>query len=207
VPTAFGYSLDFVPPLLAGLIVAFYWGRVIKLVVKTRQQTGQSAHFLPPEPLGRAIRIVWYPTVGLWILVPLVTALSDEPAWLTPHPLPWLVAWIAAAVCVVALALTMVCWKRMGRDWRMGIDPNEKNRLIISGPYAIVRHPIYALSQVLVIATMLTNPSTGMIVVAVLHMLFLQWEARREERHLLNAHGEAYAHYMRTVGRFLPKLT
>ena len=43
------------PGIVIGLLVGAYWARVLKLVLKARRETGRSANFLPPEPLGRAI--------------------------------------------------------------------------------------------------------------------------------------------------------
>jgi len=191
----------FWPGLCIGIIVGFYWARVIKLVFKQRRRAGHSANFLPAELLGRTLRLIWYPLVALWIALPLLAA------WGLLHPLydlP-LVQWGAVAVAVLALALTMVCWKRMGKSWRMGIDPNEKTQLIISGPYAYVRHPIYALSSLLMIASAIAVPSTAMIAIAVIHCALLQWEARREEKYLLQTHGQAYGNYLAGVGRFIPR--
>jgi protein-S-isoprenylcysteine O-methyltransferase Ste14 len=199
-------TVDF-PALCIGLMALFYWGRVIKLVFKTRRLTGKAANFLPPEKLGAALRIVWYPTVALWIIVPLYFALA------APHRRPdvlelfWqqpIVRWLAVAVAGVALYYTLLCWRKMGRDWRMGIDPAEKNTLIVTGPYAHVRHPIYALSSVLMLASFVAVPNIVMAVLAVIHLLFLQWEARREERHMASVHGDTYRDYMRQVGRFIP---
>ena len=53
-------------------------------------------------------------------------------------------SWPAALVALAAYLATLVCWKKMGKSWRMGIDPNETTQLIITGPYRHVRHPIYA---------------------------------------------------------------
>ena len=93
----------------------------------------------------------------------------------------------------------------MGKSWRMGIDPHEKTRLIVSGPYAYVRHPIYALSSVLMVASFVAVPTIPMLIVAIVHCGLLQWEARREERYLLSVHGQAYQDYLAHVGRFIPK--
>lgn len=193
--------------LLTGLIVGFYWGRVLKLVRKTRKTTGQSAHLLPPEPLGRAIRLVWYPAVAAWVLVPIAIAFWPSPPafFARVFSIVWL-EWVGVAGALACLLLTMRCWRKMGRDWRMGIDPNEKNNLIVTGPFAYVRHPIYALQQLFAIFCALAVPVPAMFVVAVIELVFLQWEARREERHLLNVHGETYSNYMRTTGRFVPRL-
>ena len=40
----------------------------------------------------------------------------------------------------------------------MRIDPNERTQLVFNGPYAYVRHPIYGLSQVLVLTTLAAAP-------------------------------------------------
>jgi protein-S-isoprenylcysteine O-methyltransferase Ste14 len=93
----------------------------------------------------------------------------------------------------------------MGKSWRMGIDPNEKTQLVFTGPFAYVRHPIYGLSQLLMLMTILIVPSPAMLLVGVLHILFMQWEVRREDRYLCSVHGDAYAAYQRKVGRFFPK--
>lgn len=191
--------------LSIGLIVGFYWGRVIKLVYKTRRLTGKAANFLPPEPLGRFLRIIWYPTVGLWIAHPLSLGIyPNQPAFLRPifhHPI---IAALAVLIALAALAATMVCWRKMGKSWRMGIDPGEKTQLIVSGPYAYVRNPIYALSSILMIASAIAVPSSLMFILAIIHLIFLQWEARREEKYLLTTHGEEFGRYMKTVGRFIP---
>ncbi|MFN4243900.1 MAG: methyltransferase family protein [Tepidisphaerales bacterium] len=196
--------------VLLGLIVGFYWGRVLKLVRKTRRTTGRSAQFLPAEPLGRLLRIVWYPTVVLWVLHPWLTAGSA----VFGYGLPWamrpvvesgVLAVVAVAFAAAALYGTLVCWRRMGKSWRMGINPGEKTELVVSGPYAYVAHPIYALQQVLALASLAVLPTPVMAVVAAVELVFLQWEARREERYLCDAHGAVYADYLRRVGRFVPR--
>ena len=88
----------------------------------------------------------------------------------------------------------------------MGIDPNEQNALVVGGPYAYVRHPIYALSQGMMIVTVLAIPSPVMIAAGLLHVVLLQWEARREEGHLRGVHGEKYVKYCEGVGRFVPRI-
>jgi protein-S-isoprenylcysteine O-methyltransferase Ste14 len=195
------------PPALAiGLIVGFYWARVIKLVLKTRRDTGRAANFVPPELLGRVLRIIWYPTVTAWIVLPLIIAFAKHlPDALIPiYALP-LITLPAVAIALAALYCTLICWRKMGRSWRMGIDPGEKTQLVFTGAYAYVRHPIYALSSLLMLASVAAVPAPAMIVVAVIHLCFLQWEARREERYLVQLHGSDYSSYLEHVGRFIPK--
>jgi protein-S-isoprenylcysteine O-methyltransferase Ste14 len=189
-----------------GLIIAAYWMRVVRMVIKARRR-GRDAHFVPRESVGRRLRIIWYPVVALWVIHPFVNAFDAKPqALLRPILQNQIVIWLAAAVAACAFTLTYICWRRMGRSWRMGIDPADQTALITTGLYAYVRHPIYALSSLMMLATLAAIPSPLMAVIAVIHLVFLQWEARREERHLLAAHGENYADYCRKTGRFLPRV-
>jgi protein-S-isoprenylcysteine O-methyltransferase Ste14 len=194
------------PALLVGLILAFYWWRVVRMAYKLRRKIGKAANFVPPESLGRALRWIWRPVVAIWVVHPLLNAfLVRPPIIMRPlFSLP-ILRWPAVVIALLALLATRVCWRRMGKSWRMGIDPNERTNLIFTGPYAYVRHPIYALSTVLMIATMIVLPSPLMLCVGVIHLMLLQWEARREEMHLSRIHGEPYDRYRAAVGGFFPR--
>jgi protein-S-isoprenylcysteine O-methyltransferase Ste14 len=195
------------PALCIGLIMASYWWRVMRMAIKMRRQTGNAANLVPAEPLGRALRIIWQPVVWIWVGVPLITAwLMRPPALLRPIYNVPIVEWTAVVIAIAAYAATRVCWKKMGKSWRMGIDPSEKTVLIFTGPYAFVRHPIYALSSLLMVVTVVTVPSPLMMFAGMLHLLLLQWEARREEENLCRIHGQQYEDYRSHVGRFIPRL-
>jgi protein-S-isoprenylcysteine O-methyltransferase Ste14 len=197
------------PAVILGLIIGIYWLKVLQLVARTKREVGRAANFVPPERLGRIIRFIWIPVVLLWIFLPLLTPfVAGLPAYLRPVEFPGSVAvgWVAVVIALAAFALTWVCWIKMGKSWRMGIDPNEKTQLVFNGPYAYVRHPIYGLSQVLVLMTLGALPSPLMLLVTIIHMTLMQWEVRREDYYLVQLHGPAYAQYMQQVGRFVPRI-
>lgn len=196
------------PSLLLGLIMLTYWGRVIQMVLRARRRDRHGANYIPVERLGWWLRFIWNPVVALWVAVPIATGLvrRDRLPWLFQplYHLPAL-AWTALAVAVLAFLATWFCWKKMGRSWRMGINPDEKTQLIISGPYAWLRHPIYALSSLLMLMSMVILPSPLMLGIGVIHLSLLRWEAVREERYLLNLHGDTYRRYASATGRFFPR--
>lgn len=192
--------------LFLGAIVAAYWGRVLRMAHKARKKTGRAGNFVPAERLGLMLRFVWIPVVIVWVAQPFVTAFAHPPVPLRPL---WQNAWVAWATAIVAaacFAATRVCWRTMGASWRMGIDSAERTRLVVDGPFARVRHPIYALSQLMMIATVIAIPSPIMISAGVLHVGLMQWEAAREEKYLLQVHGPEYAEYCTRVGRFIPSI-
>lgn len=193
------------PALLIGLLIAAYWARVLRLAHKARRRTGRAANLIPTEPLGRLLRIIWFPTVFAWIALPFITffihrqSLALRPLYDSPA-----VAWLAFTIACAAFAATLACWKRMGKSWRMGIDPGETTQLVVTGPYAFVRHPIYALSCLLMLCTFAIVPSPAMGIVALTHVLLLIWESHREESYLISVHGSLYQDYAARVGRFVP---
>jgi protein-S-isoprenylcysteine O-methyltransferase Ste14 len=195
------------PALIVGLIVGTYWLRVLQMVRKTKREAGHHANLIPEEKLGRLLRVLWSPVIVFWFVLPMLSAFGI--LWQFPPLYPLfdsvIAQWAALLVAIVAFILTWICWHNMGKNWRMGIDPKEKTQLVLSGPFAYVRNPIYGLSQLMMIMTVLIVPSPAMIVLAMLHILLMQWEVRREETYLLSAHGPPYAEYLRNVGRFLPR--
>lgn len=201
------------PALIIGIVVLVYWSRVLMMVRRSRKKAGHGANLVPPEPLGRILRIVWMPVILLWIMLPLVAFIAKRPerypATIRPifrtFWLPSGMGWMAAIVAIICLLATFVCWQRMGSSWRMGIDPQDKTQLVFSGPFAFVRHPIYGLSSMLMLATLLAVPNVLMFATGGVHLILLQWEAHREEMHLIKIHGDEYLQYSRHTGRFFPR--
>lgn len=200
------------PALVVGIVAAVYWICVFQMVVQSRKKSGHGANLIPPRPLDKLIRVVWTPVTLAWIFIPFAAFFVRVPqrypaslrSVLALWHVPAVIGWAAAVMAVGGLLATFVCWKRMGTSWRMGIDPNERTQLICTGPYAYVRHPIYGLSTLIMICTVLAVPNVVMFVAGTLHLLALQFEARREESHLTHVHGEEYRDYVRCTGRFFP---
>src|SRR5712671_5327296 len=170
------------PDFIAALIITAYWARAMRLAYKFKKQTGNAANFTPAEDIGRKIRILWRPLVVVWIAHFFINALTEEqklPSLFRPLVQSQVLSWLCVAILAAGLSATLLCWKRMGKSWRMGINPNEKTQLIVSGPYAYIRHPIYAIQSLMLLASIALLPSPLMLVSCLLMLTFLQWEARR----------------------------
>lgn len=194
--------IERLPSLIAGCCLLVYWGAVVSKAVRFARKEKHDANVIPRETTGRWLRVVWIPAIVAWCFQPWRRVFGPaqfQPLYLSVFGL------VGATVCVIATAATFVCWREMGKSWRIGIDPGETTTLIFTGPYRFVRHPIYALGSLLAIGTLATTPTRLMLLLAFLHLGFLQIEARREERYLLGKHGSAYADYTKRVSRFLPR--
>ena len=65
--------------------------------------------------------------------------LGEKPAWQIGD----YGAYALVGVMLVGLALTWWARMQLGRLWSSAITRKEEHRLVETGPYALVRHPIY----------------------------------------------------------------
>ena len=186
-----------IPALLCTACVSGYWLTVFVKAMLITSKIGKTPNVIPKEILGLLSRMVMLPLIACWIVLP-----WHATFYITPlsHP----IAWVGSFICVMALALTIYCWYYMGNSWRIGIDPKEKNTLITDGPFKHIRHPIYSLSMLLMLGSLLAVQTTSMLVIFCVHWVLFTLEAYREERYLSKVHGAAYNEYVHQTNRFLP---
>jgi protein-S-isoprenylcysteine O-methyltransferase Ste14 len=121
------------------------------------------------------------------------------------------VTWVEAWICVgfIALGIVFAWWARihLGSLWSGSITRKEDHRVIDSGPYGLVRHPIYTGLLVAVWATAAIKGTIPGLAGAVIITLGLWMKARTEEQWLREELGaEAYDSYCRRVPMLVPFL-
>ncbi len=154
---------------------------------------------------------LWVPAIVLWQILPVVAGSSDRVLLATPslaltNPAILIIRHAAASVAVLAFALTVPCWLGMGSNWSMAIVPGKRCRLITDGMFSYVRHPIYALSILLMCTTMMVTLTLPMMIVGAIHITMLYLKATSEEGYLRQIHGQQYAEYCQVTERFVPRL-
>ena len=198
------------PGVLLTATVWAYWLGVGMMIVGAHRKTHRLAGLVPEQRLERFMWIVWVPLVAAWVSLPFLAlvrthALLAMPVFVHQSAAYAWLRWIASVCAVICLLLTSVCWSRMGTHWRMDISLKGEEELITDGPFRHVRHPIYALSMLLMICSAVVVPALPMLVVAIAHLVLNYFKARNEENHLLTVHGDLYRRYLARTGRFFPK--
>ena len=208
-------TLQHLPTLIVGLTVTAYWTYVARMVRRVRQNAGHVRKVLIPAQFREKLMwIIWVPVIGGWFCTPLKVAFGFVgPLDQTVLPLDsasghagLVVRFVAAALAIGCLAASIVTWRYMGEQWRMGVDPTQKLKLLVDGPFARVRHPIYSLSILLMLCSVVILPCPTMFILAAIHITLMLIKARNEERFLLETQGPSYAEYCRKTGRFVPFL-
>ena len=139
---------------------------------------------------------------GLWGRVFAVTGTFLGVSMLQLTPAPLSLSWQVLATLLVgagSLGSLLVLW-RLGVAF--SIMP-EARVLVTHGPYAHVRHPLYAVEMITIIGTAMqfTQPWAGLIAAGVLILLVVR--SVYEERVLGEAYPD-YAAYRAGVKRFIP---
>jgi protein-S-isoprenylcysteine O-methyltransferase Ste14 len=112
------------------------------------------------------------------------------------------------SVCIVFAGAAFTVWARvtLGRNWSAEVTFKQDHELIESGPYALVRHPIYTGLIVMALGTVINYGRAIGFVVFVGLCGALWWKARQEERIMSSHFPEAYADYRARVHAIVPFL-
>lgn len=113
--------------------------------------------------------------------------------------------WAAAVLAVVGILLTAVTQFAMGDSWRVGVDSSEETALVTTGPFAMVRNPIFSAMLLTGAGLALLTPNVVSLVGWISLFTAIQLQVRVvEEPYLLEHHPDQYPIYAARTGRFLP---
>lgn len=120
--------------------------------------------------------------------------------------LPDVIRYAGATLCVLSIPLLGWTQATLGRHWSAGLEIQRDHRLITSGPYRRVRHPMYTAIIMFGVGCSLESANMLLLIFFGVASLFLVLRTPVEEKMLLREFGDEYRDYMRRTGRFLPKI-
>jgi protein-S-isoprenylcysteine O-methyltransferase Ste14 len=131
-------------------------------------------------------------------------------------PLPWLYqrflppsfAIYGLGVVILAAGLAVAVWARhhLGRNWSGIVTLKQDHELIRSGPYRLVRHPIYSGLLLAVLGTAIAIGEWRGLVAFLLILGSFLLRLRMEERFMDEAFHEHYARYRAKVPALIPRI-
>jgi protein-S-isoprenylcysteine O-methyltransferase Ste14 len=137
-------------------------------------------------------------------LVPVTYALTDEPAFASYRFRP-LLAWLGTVVFVCSLSLFYLVHRQLAGNWSVTLEIRERHKLVTTGLYRQLRHPMYAAFWLWAVAQALLLPNwvAGPAGVIGFGILFA-FRIGREERMMIETFGEEYRAYMARTKRIIP---
>jgi protein-S-isoprenylcysteine O-methyltransferase Ste14 len=113
---------------------------------------------------------------------------------------------VAAALLVLGLGFTVWARLTLGRNWSGYVTLKAGHRLVRSGPYALVRHPIYTGLLLAMLGTAVAIDEWRGLLGLVIATETLVRKLRLEERWLAEEFGSEYAAYKNEVKALIPGL-
>jgi protein-S-isoprenylcysteine O-methyltransferase Ste14 len=110
-----------------------------------------------------------------------------------------------AVLAVLGIAVTLAAQLAMGASWRPDVDPDARTDLVTTGPFRLVRNPIFTATAATFTGLALLVPNLLAVAMLVAFVAALQVQVRLvEEPYLQRVHGTAWERYAARTGRFLP---
>ena len=114
------------------------------------------------------------------------------------------VMWVMVALIVAGFAFAWWARLHLGTLWSGTITRKQDHRIVETGPYALVRHPIYTGLLLSGFATAVARGRWEALIGAFLFALGCWIKARQEERFLSEELGPEYAAYRQRVPMLVP---
>jgi len=140
----------------------------------------------------------------------LLVAVSYSMLWQSSfwaRPLP---AWrFVLSVCFLlsAIVLSWIGAQSLGRQWRVDAGLNRDHELIMSGPYKLVRHPIYTSMLCILFGTgFMVTPLWLFLPAVIVFVVGTEIRIRIEDQLLSSRFGKRFREYESSVPAYIPFL-
>jgi protein-S-isoprenylcysteine O-methyltransferase Ste14 len=196
-------QLEFWPTLTFAVVMLSWFAFVVVFVsfIGRKPPSAPDSKRERTSIIGIALQGVSYAVVWTW----------RRPAF-TPIISSSKIAEAALAVLTMALAIGSVWFvsaavRTLGEQWSLAARVLEGHKLITSGPYSVVRNPIYTGMFGMLLATGLAiSQWIGLLIAVVVFAIGTAVRVRSEEKLLRGAFGEEFETYARRVPAIVPFL-
>ena len=111
---------------------------------------------------------------------------------------------IGAAITLMGLVVAVWARTIIGRNWSGYVSLKENHELVTSGPYSVIRHPIYTGFLLMIIGTAIYYASVLALIYFVIDASIFLWRAKREEALMIKTFGKKYQDYMKRTKALIP---
>jgi len=171
-----------------------YWIAAARATSETRRREGFASRLSHYGPLIMG---------ALLLALPNILGTELDRSFHAPTLL-WVL--FAAALVVLGLGFSALARAYLGRNWSAEVTVKHRHELVRDGPYALVRHPIYAGMLIALIGTTLMIGKWRALIALALMTTALLRKLAVEERFMAEQFGDAYARYRAEVPALIPFL-
>jgi protein-S-isoprenylcysteine O-methyltransferase Ste14 len=186
--------VEFFKSLIPGLWLAWlaFWVLAARGTKETVRQETAGSRFMHHAPLvAGAVLLGW----------PHVLGPASEQRF-HAHTFGWFLTGLA--LVIVGLGFAVAARVYLGGNWSGTVTLKKGHELVQSGPYALVRHPIYTGLLVALIGTAVAVDRWRAVAGLTLLITGIAYKISVEERFMREQFGDAYARYRARVKALVP---
>jgi protein-S-isoprenylcysteine O-methyltransferase Ste14 len=158
------------------------------------------------RPGGRPAKLDRRARWGMPLIAVAYTLVWQGSFW-TRSPGLWRIV-ISSLLFAAASILSWTSTHALGRQWRLDAGLNSDHELVRSGPYRLIRHPIYTSMLCMLLGTglLLVTPLTLLLPSLLFLIIGTEIRVRIEEKLLAAQFGHEFLDYRRRVPAYIPFL-
>ena len=119
---------------------------------------------------------------------------------------PWRIA-LSVFFLLLGAFLSWTGTRALGRQWRIDAGLSSDHELVVSGPYRVVRHPLYTSMLCVLFGTGVMITPWPLLTLSMLVLIIgTEIRVRIEDRLLASRFGERFQDYQRSVPAYIPFL-
>jgi protein-S-isoprenylcysteine O-methyltransferase Ste14 len=140
----------------------------------------------------------------LW-LSPVIYLIN--PGWMawSKIGMPEWARWLGVIIGAICAALVYWLFSSIGSGITPTSATRKEHRLVTTGIYRWVRHPLYSVGSSMFVAFGMMADNWFIATLGILTFILMAIRLPKEEANLIEKFGDEYREYMKTTGAFLPK--
>ena len=181
-----------IPNLIFILVIVFYWifiriPIIIKKSLKKKSVEKEKLKIIGKLPL---ILTVAFYILSIYLIIPQIIS----------------IVLFSIGMSFLIFGIVFNEWARhiLGKQWSGAARILKKHKLITSGPYSVVRHPMYFANILMHIGCIIIINSYVLLGLFLLIVLILGYRIKIEEQELLKKFGKNYEIYRKKVALIIP---
>jgi protein-S-isoprenylcysteine O-methyltransferase Ste14 len=128
--------------------------------------------------------------------------LFNNKVWfINPFSVLQIISWIFLIVSIYAVITGYILLKRLGKPT---VNFENTSRLVSSGIYRYIRHPLYLSIFLLGTGIVLKDPGVVQVTLGCINLVAIFITAKIEENEMIAKFGEEYRQYMTKTKMFIP---
>jgi protein-S-isoprenylcysteine O-methyltransferase Ste14 len=149
------------------------------------------------------------------LLPSIILALAIIAAFLLPHlplfdfvnfaPVNQTLSVIGISICIAGMIFFFWARQTLGKNWSKTVTIKEGHELVTSGPYRLVRHPIYTGGLIAAIGSAIVAGGAWVFLLIILGSLFI-WRVGAEDKLMAQQFPNEYPEYKKRTKALIPFL-